>query len=411
MTYVITGVNHTTLGVTLRERLFVPAESVTNLLENIRKLPGVAEALLLSTCNRTELHAIVDGGHRLADLQQTLLESLRAPELPQKAWYHATGEKAVRHLFRVTSGLDSLLLGETQVFGQVKDAFERAFALGTTGRLLNQCVHRAFFVAKRVRTETGIGMGSLSLASIAVELIEESICARHPRTLIILGAGKMGEAAARSFREREMGNVVVVSRTKNKAQELAKKMNAEATEFSALEKYLPLADAIITSSASTKPLLTRTIVKRARNGSNAPLVIVDLGVPRNVEPGVGKLAGVLLSTIDDLKEIADRSRVKRRKEARRAETIVAEEAKRTHRELLESNGALTIAALMQKCEAIRKKEVERALSHMQHMKAEEQNIVDACTASIVQKILHDPITVLKKDEAIANILQRAFRIA
>lgn len=398
MEYIITGLSNQTLSVELRERFAVPQARRGELLSKLLKIEGVAECLLLATCNRTEIHAAAPTRDADGPLRRELCGFLGLPDgAAAGSWYtHANGE-AVRHIYRVAAGLDSMVVGEPQVFSQVKEAYREAFTAGATGSVINQVMHRAFFVAKRVRTETGIGLGSTSVSSIAVEIIESSICQRYAPTLIVVGTGETGEAAARTFKDRGLGNLVLINRTRTRAEALAAETGARVAAWDDLAASLPHADAIITACGTGEAILTRGIVEAAlARSARGGLLIIDLGVPRDVDPGVAGIEGASLYNIDDLKQAAEKNMARRRGEVDEAERICSEEAGRTSSVLLESRLEPTIASLMRKCEEIRKKELGRALDLMGDMPEGHRRIVDVCTASIVSRIMHDPIVTLKR---------------
>ncbi|MFH0799908.1 MAG: glutamyl-tRNA reductase [Pseudomonadota bacterium] len=398
MEYLITGVSNKTLPIEIREKISVRPDRQAGLLARLLATEGVSECLLLSTCNRTEIHAVAASAEVVPGLKRALCdETSIAPGNIGGRWYaHANGD-AVRHLFRVASSLDSMVVGEPQIFSQLKDAYRLAFGAGSTGNIINQIMHRAFFVAKRVRTETGIGLGSTSVSSIAVDLIESSVCQRYAPTLLIVGTGDVGASAARTFKDRGLGKLILVNRTRKKADELASELGAEIGPWEKLCDLMEHADAVITSCGTGAPTLTSSMIGASRVGaSRSQLVIIDLGVPRDVEPEAGAIPGVALYNIDDLKQSAERNLDQRRREVAHAEEIVAAEAKRTSAALLESGLEPTIARLMQKCEEIRKKELERAFDRLGEMPPEHRQVVDVCTTSIISKILHDPIITLKK---------------
>ena len=329
MNFFITGVSHKTLPIELCERLYIPLEQRASFVKRLLAFPGVHECLALSTCNRTELHVVSSSTDIIPALQQVLCGVCGVePDIVNPCWYVFDGDDAVRHLFRLVAGLDSLVVGETQIFNQVKEAYKLAYDVGATGMLINPLMHRAFFVAKRIRTETGIGVGSLSLSSIAVELIEATVCSRTPLTLLVIGAGKVATSAAKSFVDRGFGNLLIANRTWEKAQILSAQLSAQAVRWEEVESHLLLADAVISCSGSMTPILTRELLAPlATARAEKPLMIVDLGVPRDVDPQVRNLTNIVLHNVDDLKGIADRNHAARKVEAIRAEKIVMQNVK------------------------------------------------------------------------------------
>ncbi len=402
MEYLITGVSNKTLPIELREKMAVKKELIPGILSEMCANCGISEGMVISTCNRTEIHVAAASPDVVPALQVSLCNVLGLPSAQiQGCWYTHTGGNAVRHLFRVAAGLDSMIVGESQVFFQLKEAYQTAFASGATGHLINQILHRSFFVAKRVRTETGIGLGATSVSSVAVDIIEASLCQRYRPTIMIVGTGGIGAAAAKSIRDRNLGNLLLINRTITRAESLAAELGASVRIWEDLEDLLLKADAIITSCGGDSPILTQEMLERAmRKASRLQLTIIDLGVPRDVEPGAEEIPGLVLHNIDALQGIADRNKEERWQEVDHAEAIVAAEAKETSRTLLESGLEPTIASLMQKCEEIRKRELERAFDKLGDLTPEHRRMIEVCTTSIVGKILHDPIVTLKKSSSL-----------
>ena len=390
-----------TLPLELREKVAVKQELIPEILPNLVKACAITEALLMSTCNRTEIHAAAPSADSAPLLQRTLCNILHlSHEEMRGSWYTHTNGEAMRHLFRVAAGLDSMVVGESQVFGQLKEAYQVAFTAGTTGHLINQIVHRSLFVAKRVRTETGIGLGATSISSVAVDLIESSLCQRYTPTIMIIGTGEVGKAAAKSIRDRGLGNLILLNRTEEKAKDLAEMLGAETAPWETMEELLFKADAVITSCGSDLPILTQATLQDAMHkAARTQMLIIDLGVPRDVEPQGHRIPGLFLHNIDDLQSIADRNKEQRSQQIDHAETIIATEANEATKTILESECEPLIASLMQKCEDIRKREIERALSKLAVLNDEQKKVLEVCTTSLMNKILHDPIAALKKNAA------------
>jgi glutamyl-tRNA reductase len=317
----------------------------------------------------------------------------------------------------VTSSLDSLVLGETQIFGQVKTAYKLAHQNECTDKILNQLMHQAFAVTKKIRTETGIGLGSTSVSSIAVELLEESICTRNLPTVVVLGAGEIGKTTAKTFLERELGQLVLINRTHDSAKQIAKNVNVSIAKWSELDHWLLKADALITCCSSTKPVITAEQIKKImQTRHDHRLNIVDLGIPRNVEPHTATLDKVELYNIDDLQNIAQRNHAARKNESKLAEDIIAQETAYTQREIFNPTAGPTIAELNKKCETIRAREVKKMLEQMEGISTEQQMLIERCTTSIINKVLHDPINSLRQNtdelcqSQVINLVRQTFQL-
>jgi len=409
--FIVTGVNNRSLHLAKREKFYLLPEKRSEILTRLARFDSVSELVVLSTCNRTELYAVVSSSDTFHDLQKELSQALDVDtQVISQHGYSFEGEEALRHLMRVCSSLDSMVLGETQVYRQVKEAFEFSFQTEKTGPLLNQLFHHAFSTAKRVRTETGIGAGSTSISSTAVDFLELNVCLRTPPRLLILGAGEVAADAAKSFAKRNLGTFVVVNRDEAKAHTLADELGGEAKALEHLEDELAKAHALLTCCHTHHPIITPSHILNALNTSDrGTLTIIDLGVPRNVDEEVRNIPGVNLYHLDDLTEIAEKNRKTRESESSQAEFIVREEAKKGS-ELLDSQIEPTIAGLIQKYEGLRQKELSKVFTRMPHLSESDRELIDACTTSIVTKILHDPIITLKEKDDLLLSFRQMFRL-
>lgn len=324
MSLVTVGLSHRTAPIELRERLAIAPAQVGDALERLIRLAGAREAVLLSTCNRMEVYVRGEpGAAGESPVRGFFSEIYHHPGLAS-ALYRHEGADAVRHLFRVAAGLDSMVIGETEILGQVKGAYQLAQTHGTTGKITNVLFQRALFVGKQVRTRTNISEGASSVGSVAVTLAERIFGSLHNRHVLLIGAGEMAEVTARHLLSQKTGQIVILNRTLEKAQALAATLNGRAEPFDALNDELLHADVVICSTSAETPLVTRDLVhKIVRQRRGRSLYFVDIAVPRNVEPSVHQIDNVYLYNIDDLKRIVDENMTRRRSEIDDAETFVA----------------------------------------------------------------------------------------
>lgn len=310
MEFSVIGINHQTSTLAERESRTIPAERQTEWLNGLRNTPGVHGVVYLSTCNRVELYTAVE------------------PEVvwnPMPFSYQYRNGEAFAHLLRVACGLDSMVLGETQVFGQLKEAYQRCLTAGVTGGLLNFAFQQAFCGAKQIRSETGINRFPTSVGSVGMMLLEQIYGEFKNRTGLVIGLGEMGSEAAKLLAERNVGKLLVMNRSRDKAEEFVRGSSSpgEVVSFGAWEEALPRADFVVTATGAVEPILSREIILRhfLRDG-DAPRVLLDLGVPRDVDPALGQAPGLYLYNVDDLKTIANQNRSLRETEAKRAEAMV-----------------------------------------------------------------------------------------
>jgi glutamyl-tRNA reductase len=395
----IVGLNHRTAPVAVRERVGFAADAMTAALGRLVAVAGLEEGALVSTCNRVEIIACVEGGRPgldrdLADFlarERAVAPAELAPHL-----FVLTGRAAVRHLFRVASSLDSMVVGEPQILGQMKEHYAAASAAGTSGTVLHKAFHRSFTVAKRVRHETGIASKAISVASVAVDLTREIFESLADKTAMLVGAGKMSELVARHLKTHGIAGIMVATRTFDRAVELARAFEGIPVPFERITEYLKLADVVIGSAAATDYLITPPMVQdvlRARR--QRPMFFIDMAVPRNFDPAINALDNAYVYDIDDLaRTIADNAG-EREREALRAEGIVEEEVERFWRWFTSLEVVPTIVALREHVEAIRRAELEKALASLKDQAPRHRALLDALTSAIVNKILHGPISSLK----------------
>jgi glutamyl-tRNA reductase len=401
------GLSHKTAPLAVRERMALPKEEQLAVLQRLGTAP--TEALFVSTCNRVELYR-VGAGEDVVEALRAELTLLGGPEvLPHT--YLLQGEEALRHLFRVASSLDSMVVGEPQILGQVKEAFEFAQTVGAARAELARVFGAAFAAAKRVRTETDLGRAAVSMASAAVQLASKVFGGLEGKTVLLVGAGEMSELAGRHLASAGAGHLLVTNRTEERAEALAAVLGGVPLPFDALGSALLQADVVVCTTASPSPIISRDLVAstlKARR--HRPLFLVDLAVPRDVDAEVNSLDNVYAYDVDDIQKVLEENTALRSEAAARAEALIAEDVARFLRERAIREGLPVLAQLRARAEAIRKAELERALANLPTpLTPAQAAIVTAMTAAIVNKVLHQPTVKLRAvspDEA-ANPLAEA----
>lgn len=396
----VLGVNHKTAPVALREKVSLNEEKCGALTGRLLDQSTFSEVVPLSTCNRTEVYVVSsrpENGRRevlgllgeLADVDRRQLEDC--------TYYHE-GESAVDHLYRVASSLDSLVVGEAQIMGQIKMAYHEAHVRQSTSVLLNRLFRHALEVGKRVRTETAIGENPVSVSSVAVEMVKKVFEELEGRTVLMLGAGKMGALTATHLESHGISSFIVANRTASKAEELAQKFNGSAVSFDDMTDYLPLADIVISSTGAPHYVLHKTEVERAmRRRHNRPIFFIDIAVPRDIDPGVNDVYNAFLYDIDDLNEVAATNAAAREKEARKAEGIIAEEVTSFMHWLSSLDVVPTITALRERAEVIKAGELDKLLARFDsELSEKDRNRIEAMASGIVNKMLHEPTVELKR---------------
>jgi glutamyl-tRNA reductase len=416
MKFHLIGVNHKTAPVEVRERLAIPDSHLPEAVRRLSEHPGVDEGLILSTCNRVELLTQTKNG--TADLRGFLRDyfQLNPSDYESHLYEYREGE-AVRHLFRVTSSLDSMVVGEPQILGQVKEAYATARAVGAVHSQLDLLLTRAFAVAKRVRTETAVGSSAVSVASVAVELAKKIFGSLQGKHVYLVGAGKMSELAARHLLAHGAESIFVANRTYDRAQQLAAKFEGKAILFEQLYETCDRADIVITSTGAPHAIFRREhgelfLARR----KNRPMFFIDIAVPRDVDPGMNRLDGIFVYDIDDLQQAVSSHVADRRKEAEHAETIVAAEVERFQARLQTLDVVPTIVSLQDHLETIRQAEIDRVRGRLGTLSPEQELAVEALTRGIVSKIMHTPISTLKtavrEPEAttVVDLVRRLFNL-
>ncbi len=395
----VAGLSHRNAPVELRERLAVEEDKLRELLRDVAATGLVRETLILSTCNRVEVYGVADAPGEARSVAFRHLCQHRGVGLglvEPLLYTHLEGD-AVRHAFRVASSLDSMMIGEPQILGQVKDAFALAQACETIGPSLHTLFTQAFAVAKRVRTETDIARHAVSVSFAAVELAKKICTGLGGKAVRLVGAGKMGELAARHLVEQGAFPIYVVNRTWARAQEMARALSGTAVPWDELETALAGVDIVITSTGASEPVIRRETVERVMHGRRArPLFFIDIAVPRDVEEGVDDLDDVYSYDIDDLKQVVDSNIRERLREAQRAEGLVERETGKFLVRLRDVEVIPTIVSLRERLEEIRAGEVRKTLARLGDASPETRQAIEVLSSAIVNKILHAPITKLRE---------------
>ena len=416
MKFQLIGVNHKTAPVEVRERLAIPDARLADAVKHLAGHPGVDEGLILSTCNRVEV--LVQTRNGTADLRGFVRDYFHLdPAHYEPHLYEYREAEAVRHLFRVTSSLDSMVVGEPQILGQVKEAYATARAVGAVHSQLDLLLTRAFAVAKRVRTETAVGSSAVSVASVAVELAKKIFGSLQGRHVYLVGAGKMSELAARHLIAHGAESIFVANRTYDRARQLAAKFEGQAILFEQLYDTCDRADIVITSTGAPHAIFRREhgelfLARR----KNRPMFFIDIAVPRDVDPEMNKLDGIFVYDIDDLQQAVSSHVADRKKEAERAEEIIAAEVVRFQARLQTLDVVPTIVSLQDHLETIRQAEIDRVRGRLGTLSPEQELAVEALTRGIVSKIMHTPISTLKtavrEPEAttVIDLIRRLFNL-
>lgn len=388
MDLIVVGLNHRTAPLEVRERVAFDEAEVHGVLSRARIERVLSEAILLSTCNRTEFYGLSTDNGAAEMYIRGLIAATKHVDLAAHPGYAYTLTKleSVRHLLRVAAGLDSMVLGESQILGQVRRAHELSLESGACGITLNRLLHSAVLVGRRVRNETALGAGAVSVASAAAELAGKIFEDLSARSVLLVGVGEMGTLTARHMVERGVKKLTIANRTFSKAEELARELGGTAVPLDRLESALAAADIAISSTGATAPIVSRGLMQAivARRGGK-PIFIIDIAVPRDFETDIGELDGVFLHDLDDMNLLVDRNLVKRRAEIPRAETIVEQEVEA----FVAWRGSLAatpvIKRLRERVEELRSQEVER---HRKRFCGADREQVDLLTESLVNKILH-----------------------
>jgi glutamyl-tRNA reductase len=403
MDIVCIGLNHETAPVEVRERLALKGDSLQEALQWLKRQPGIQETVVLATCNRVELYLVTEQGVGQIEpiVRDYFTDSRGIEEADWGRFHYQYGyHKAITHLFRVASGMDSMVIGEPQIAGQVKDAYREAVHQKAVGTILNRLFHRSFHVSKRVRTETELASRAVSVSYVAVELARKIFGDLTDRQALLAGAGEMAELAARHLAGNGIGRILVASRTLENARRLAAAFQGEAIEMEAIPDCLERIDILLCSTAAPGYILQADQVRQAmRTRRNKPVFIIDIAVPRNIDPEVNTIENVYLYDIDDLQKVLQANLAERKKELTQAESIVQEEVRSFLAWMDGLDLVPTIVSLRQRAEEIRTGELKKALSVLETPLSEkDRQAIEAMSQAIVNKILHGPVSTLKKAE-------------
>ena len=404
---VLLGINHNTAPIEVRERLAIPSTRLADATRTLLHQPGIREGLILSTCNRVELLTLQDDTETQPQTKTDLLRFLHEyfsvpPNDIQPHLYEHHDREAVRHLFRVASSLDSMVVGEPQILGQVKESYTIAREVGAVSTHLESLLQRTFTVAKKIRTETQIGSSSVSIASVAVDLARKIFGSLYGKTVLLVGAGKMSELAARHLIEHGASAILVANRTESRAEKLAADfasptVHTEAVSFDDLYAQTPRADIVITSTGAPQKIFGRSHGQHfLQSRRNRPMFFIDIAVPRDVDPRMNEVEGCFVYDIDDLQQVAAANLADRSREAQAAETIVSREVEKYHERLQSRDAVPAIKALQQQAEELRQAELARSQSKLAALTPEQREAVEALTRSLTAKLLHPQLTALRE---------------
>jgi glutamyl-tRNA reductase len=400
MALILIGVNHKTAPIALRERIAIGRDGLADATRALAATPGVTECMIVSTCNRVELLAVTEGsGTPVAEFLSRQFGI--AAEVLDPHLYAYRDKEAVNHLFRMAASLDSMVVGEPQILGQVKEAFAVARASGTVSGQLEHLLQNAFAAAKKARSETGIGSNSVSIASVAVDLARKIFGSLQGRTVFLVGAGKMSELAARHLMQQGAGAILVSNRTAERARRMAEEIGGpvvpEVIDFSHLYEAASRADIVISSTGAPHPIFRpehgHAFMHQRRN---RPMFFIDIAVPRDVDPEMNRLDGIFVYDIDDLQQVAVAHMEERSRQAVDAEAMIAAEVERFHQRQRTVSAAPAIVALQKKAEEIRIAEIRRIHSRLGTFTEEQLAAVEALTHGLVNKFLHPPMQALKQ---------------
>jgi glutamyl-tRNA reductase len=399
MNFSVVGLSHKTAPIEVREQLALPEERWLEALHGVASLAGVREALVLSTCNRVEIAARAESPQ--SDLGSALAEFLAnfhgvSLQRIEPYLYSHQQRDAILHIFRVAGSLDSMIVGEAQILGQVKTAYAVARTAGTLRGPLEEALTRSFAVAKRIRTETAIASSAVSVSYAAVELARKIFGSLEDKRILLVGAGKMSELAARHLVSSGGSHVFVTNRTPARAEELAALLNGRAVPYEKFFEYAAQCDILISSSAAPHYLITKADAQRLlAERKNRPMFLIDIAVPRNIDPEVNKLDNLFLYDVDDLQQVVDANLKERLREAERGEQIAEQEVEKFLRWLKTLDVVPTIIDLQSHLEQIRQQEFARVQSQLRDLTPEQREAVEALTQGLVHKVLHSPIMHLK----------------
>lgn len=395
MQLTVLGLNHKTAPVEVRERFNFSADRVASILRRMRNYDNIPEAVLLSTCNRTELYMVMENVHEAIPFVKRLLRHLAGDAYKPDYFYNLSGTHCVRHLFRVASSLDSLIVGEGQILSQIKNAYHIARTTGMTDTILNTMMNRAIAVGKRVRTETRIAYSSVSVSSAAVDLAIDILGDLSTAKILVVGAGHMSELTARHLIDKGASTIFVSNRNLDHAQELAAKFNGTAIPYGEMFSMAAETDIIITSTGAPHYVLTAENLGPLLHGrEDRPLILIDIAVPRDVDPALGEMKGVTVYNIDDLEDVVDVNKTFRSNEAKVAEEIIEEEIAALKERLRYYTMRPVMVQLHDKMNFLRQKVLKKAFIKLPGLTDEERRIIDLMTQRLEHKFLREPMRAM-----------------
>jgi glutamyl-tRNA reductase len=415
----VTGLNHRTAPVEVRERLAFEERTLREALQGLKGRPGLLEGMILSTCNRVEITVTAE---EAADAEAVVEHFIAESRSVERSWvspylYRHDGADAIRHLFRVASSLDSMVVGEPQILGQLKNAYAMAKECGAVSGFLDLVLTRAFNVAKRVRSETDIGQSAVSVSYAAIELAREIFGSLTGKRVLVVGAGKMSESAARHLRRAGVSDILVTNRTRSRAESMAEEFGGRVVDYDKFFLSMPDVDIVIASSGAPDYIITKEQMKAVvSKRRNRPMFLIDIAVPRNIEPSVNELEGLFLYDIDDLDKIVDTNLKGRLEVAVQAEDIIREEVERMVLRLKTREVTPTIVSLQEQLELVRSGEIERMRGKLGALTPQQEEAVHAITRGIINKIAHGPITELRRQASdpagihLVGVVRQIFRL-
>lgn len=414
MPIVVFGLNHTTAPIEVREKLYVSEDTIPALTKELKE-EGLNENIVLSTCNRTEFYFSCENIEGALDkIYQTLSKYFHMHEEWLKEYtYLLTNEDAYRHLFLVASGLDSMVVGEPQILGQVKDAYRLATDCNTTGFLLDKVFHKTFNVAKRIRTETKVGYNPVSISGMAIELAKKIFGELPGKKILVVGAGEMCEIAVKYFKKDGVADIYITNRTFQNAQKLADEIAGVPYPFGDLQDLLVKVDMVLSSTGSEKPIIDKELVSLVmKRRKQKPLFFIDIAVPRDVEPSVNGIENVYLYDIDDLKELSQKHLSDRLSESEKARAIIDEEVKKFTAWLKQLDKSPMISDIYDKVEEIRKGELKKILQKHQGIDEETVKSMELLSKSIVNKLVHPHVVMIKENGSpvILELMKKLFNL-
>jgi len=413
MHIIVFGLNHNTAPIEIRERLFCSENDLPDLLKKLKD-SGLNESVVVSTCNRTEIYFCSENPEEcLSRIEPLLTEHFCVKDEWLKNYtYRFVDKDAYRHLFLVASGLDSMVIGEPQILGQVKDAYRIATFHNTTGFFLNKLFHKTFNVAKKIRTETRIGYNPLSISSMAIELSKKIFIELKQKKILVIGAGEMCEIALKNFKKEGLSDILITNRTLQNAKKLAEDITGIPYPFDNIPELLTKVDMVLSSTGSEKPIIDKELVISVmKKRRNRPLFFIDIAMPRDIDPEVNRIENVYLYDIDDLKELSVKHLSDRIKESEKAHAIVEEEVMNFSNWLKQLDKNPLITHIIESIEEIRLKELNKMLNKMKYSDEETQNNMDLLTKNIVNKIIYRHVSLIRQNgsPSTLDVMKQLFR--